>query len=156
MAFFEEVKSKIKQTSMSTVQKTQEFSEIVKLNSKINETKEKISELYSQIGYELYRQFEKEALPEIPDIADLLSQVSDLHKTINDYQSQINAIQDSRLCPNCGAKVTPGKSFCSECGAKLLSRDKTTENEKACFCSKCGAPLETGAIFCVSCGAKIE
>lgn len=47
-------------------------------------------------------------------------------------------------CPQCAAKVQPGK-FCASCGAKLVAEDA---------CASCGEPMAAGSRFCSSCGTS--
>ncbi len=45
-------------------------------------------------------------------------------------------------CPQCGATVSTGMKFCSQCGQTLAS----------VFCGQCGHALTPGQKFCASCG----
>lgn len=47
-------------------------------------------------------------------------------------------------CPQCAARVEPGK-FCSSCGAQLASSDT---------CRSCAQAMPAGARFCPSCGTS--
>ncbi len=46
-------------------------------------------------------------------------------------------------CPSCGASVTEGKRFCSDCGAPI-----------PILCTACGSVNRPGARFCGDCGAS--
>ena len=48
------------------------------------------------------------------------------------------------FCENCGTKLTPGASFCDECGAELA----------ASACANCGYKFERPGKFCPKCGTK--
>lgn len=52
-------------------------------------------------------------------------------------------------CKNCGTMLPDSTFFCTECGTKIETSDKSR------VCAKCGAKLREGAIFCVECGTKI-
>ena len=49
-------------------------------------------------------------------------------------------------CVKCGAQITAGAKFCSECGA-------TQERQK---CANCQTELTPGTKFCNECGTKVE
>lgn len=50
------------------------------------------------------------------------------------------------VCAKCGAPLTAGAKFCSECGA-------SQEKQK---CAKCQTELTPGTKFCNECGTKVE
>ncbi len=152
MAFFDEVKGKLTQAGQSTMQKTQELTEIARINGRITEAKDKINELYGQIGYEICHSYAQNPLPEV---AELMAKVSELHDSIEAGKERINTIKSASLCPNCGAKIKPNMMFCSECGSKLPAREQPVKTGDAQYCSNCGAPMAAGSMFCTSCGAKI-
>ncbi|MBO7069085.1 MAG: SPFH domain-containing protein [Bacteroidaceae bacterium] len=52
------------------------------------------------------------------------------------------------VCSSCGAPITPGASFCSNCGAQQTI---TTGN----VCPRCGATIPLTSKFCPKCGQKI-
>ena len=51
-------------------------------------------------------------------------------------------MQQTNMCPNCGAPVAPGQRFCGNCGGQLSTG-----------CPYCGAVIGPGARFCANCGA---
>ncbi len=134
--------------------KAKEFSEISKLNSSISSAEKQIVEAYEKIGYEIFRAYKDQPIPEVEG---LIKQVRDLHQTIEDCKAQIKVINSANLCPQCGAKINKGMAFCSGCGYKLPVAEQAAPAAPVApaACSKCGAPLEAGALFCTSCGNRI-
>ena len=63
----------------------------------------------------------------------------------NAQPQQSAPTQAGATCPKCGAQVSVGAKFCSECGAQLAQKK---------FCSECGAQVAPGAKFCPECGNK--
>lgn len=147
------MKSKISQASQSTVQKAKELSEITRLNTAVSEMETKISELYSQLGYDVYRVFNERPIPEV---ADTINSIKELHESIEVCKVQIKAINAANLCPKCEAKIRPGMAFCSNCGFKLPVVEKPEATESSTYCSGCGALIAPGCAFCTSCGKKVE
>lgn len=149
MAILNDLKGKVAQVSQSAIQKTQDLTEIARLESRISDAKEKINNLYGEIGYKVYLSYAERPLPEA---ADLIAQVSQLHAEIDRCQAQINAINSATTCPSCGAKVDRNATFCSECGAKIVRAEPSGAPQERCV--NCGSPLAPGAIFCSECGTK--
>lgn len=151
MAFMNNMRDRLSQASQSTVQKARDLSELAKLNGAVSSAEKQISELYGKIGYEVYYTHRNNPLPEV---AELILQVSDLHHAIEEYKAQIKAINMADTCPKCGAKTSKGMAFCSGCGHKLISEEASVA-ERAIFCINCGAQLPADSLFCTSCGQKI-
>lgn len=152
MAFMNNMRDKLTQASQSTVQKAKDLSELARLNGVISNAEKQICELYEKIGFEVYRAYSSEPLPEV---VELIQQVTALHQTIEASKAQINAINAVETCPQCGAKISKGMAFCSGCGHKLATEEAPAAANTA-FCTNCGARLPANAVFCTSCGQKIE
>lgn len=153
MAFLDNVKEKISQTSSSTVQKAKDLSEITRLNRLISEAENQINELYGKIGYEVYCAYHENPLPEV---SELIVQVTEIHKNIVTYKEQIQTINKENTCPQCHAKISKGMAFCSGCGYKLTITESTESPIQSSFCSNCGASISADSMFCTSCGQKLN
>lgn len=57
------------------------------------------------------------------------------------------------VCTKCGAVLTAGTKFCTECGAPVPAPAPASAAAKR-FCTNCGKPLAPDARFCPECGAK--
>lgn len=153
MAFFDNVKSKLTATSQTAVQKTKDLTAVTRLNAQINETENKINDLYYKLGFEIYRAYRDEPLEEG---AELIAQISDLHQEIAGCKAQIMAINHASLCPNCGAKVSKGMVFCSKCGSKLPAEEAPAEETaQARTCPGCGNEVADDVSFCTNCGTPL-
>lgn len=152
MAFFDEMKQKVSQVGQSASKSAKEFSETSRLNSEIAVAKNKINQLYNQIGYAVYCAYSANPLPEA---ADLIEQVNALHDQIESCQAQIQAINASSHCPNCGAKIRPGMAFCSSCGTRLPQPEPAKPAAQS-FCPNCGSPLTGDTAFCPNCGFRVQ
>lgn len=154
MALMDKMKGRFSQASQNTVKMAREFSETTRLNSEISAIEGQINDLYREIGYKVYCAYRHNPLPEA---AELIEQVNDLHKKIKENQAQILAINATNHCPNCGAKIKANMVFCSNCGIKLPEQIPAVETkaERPSFCPNCGEALSEEAVFCTACGTKI-
>ena len=152
MAFFDNMKGKISQTSFSTVQKAKDLSEITRLNRLVVEAENRINELYGKIGYEVYRVHHENPLPEV---SELINQVTEIHKNIVTYKEQIQTLNNANTCPHCHSKISKGMAFCSNCGNRLAVIEKTETPVQSTVCSNCGASISADSMFCMSCGEKL-
>lgn len=151
-AFWEDIKTKVSDTTNSAINKANELTEVSKLNGLINEEDKKVKNLYYQIGKAYVA---KNGSNPDPELADLIAAVIESGKAIKDYKDQINAIKGIRICPNCGVEVEKTSSFCSGCGnpmPRLPEFDETKFNK----CPKCGELVEKGMRFCTACGQAME
>lgn len=56
MTFFDQLSSKLSQTSQSAVQKTKDMAEVVRLNGQISERERRMEQLYREMGKRYYEQ----------------------------------------------------------------------------------------------------
>lgn len=154
MALFDNMKNKISAAGQSTVQKAKDLTEITKLNSAISGAEEQVRELYTTMGYEIYRAYYEKPLPEV---AELIAQITALHQKIEDCKAQIDTINEVKTCPQCGSKVSKDMAFCGNCGSKLPVEEPAAvaEEAKPAFCGVCGAPITADTVFCTNCGNKV-
>jgi len=64
----------------------------------------------------------------------------------------IQTVATPSTCPGCGKPVTPGKKFCSNCGAPAAP--VTAPPPPSSVCAACGNPIKPGAKFCGKCGRR--
>lgn len=156
MAFFDNMKKMVTETSQNAVQKTKDLTAVTRLNAQIGEAENKINNLYYKLGFEIYRAYREEPLEAG---AEQIAQITELHKVIADCKAQIATINQASLCPQCGAKVSKGMAFCSSCGFKLPAEEAKQPAEEAKqvkVCSKCGTEIIGNDPFCTVCGNNLN
>ena len=138
--------------------------DVTRLNTKISQESHKITQLKTQLGEYMWRQYASGAA--VPDGAqELCRQIEAGNQTIAQLNTEISQIrankelrrQQTRAadapkaneCPVCGMTLEPGTRFCPGCGA---AQEEAAANG---FCPVCGAALTAQARFCSACGASL-
>ena len=116
MAFFDDLGKMITQTGQDAVNKTKEVAEVAKLNNSINSAKNRIDDLYKQIGQAFA---ERNADTAQEPYAGLIALIEEQKRQIADMREEIGAVKGFRSCPKCGAKVADGVAFFGKCGTQL-------------------------------------
>ncbi len=61
-------------------------------------------------------------------------------------------MENTIICPGCGAELAPSQAFCGNCGTKYTPPAPAPAAPAAPVCSGCGAELVPGQAFCGNCG----
>lgn len=113
MGFFNEIGKK---TSEATSKITKE----TKLKLKINENKNKITDIYEEIGKKVYEKHVREENISIKEeLQEECSKIDELSKEIEIARKEILKLNNKRQCPKCYAEIEKEAVFCSKCGQKL-------------------------------------
>ena len=147
---FENIGKKIVGVGKGVMRGTQNFSETVSLNARIDECRKDLNNCYCQLGQAYFSRTTSDVPPEYQGIFDRIHM---LNQTIVQLQEQIKVIKGIRQCPNCGAEVASNVMFCGNCGYSMPPVNSAQPAWNGPVCAKCGAPLEEGAAFCTNCGA---
>lgn len=153
MALFEDMRNKLSRAGESTVKRAKGIQELARLNGEISAAENQINDLYSQIGYTVYRLYHDNPLPEVEE---QITNINELHQTIEEKRARIKSINSADMCPQCGAKFRPGMAFCSNCGYRLPTPEVPSVQNVARMCRKCGALMTPGTLFCTACGTRWE
>lgn len=99
-----------------------------KLAFAVNETQNKIKDIYGEIGKNLYAKYldGKECGDEFSDSFDQLDKLMDEVEALN---AKIAELKNSLKCPECGAYNPTEADFCSKCGARLVKEDEAKEDD---------------------------
>lgn len=149
MGFFDDFGKKVSDAGQKAMQKTQEISEVARVNSLISQNNNKINDFYYQIGKLFVSTYGNDCKPEF---AGMVASVVELEQQNITYRKQIQDIKGILHCEKCGAEVLKGVAFCSSCGAAMPKVDKQAVAEDCVRCSRCGATVKKGMRFCTACG----
>lgn len=149
MGFLDDFGKKVTDAGQKAMQKTQEMSEVARVNSLISQNENKINNVYYQIGKLFVSIYGDDCKPEF---AGMVATVVELEQQNIAYRKQIQDIKGIQHCEKCGAEVPKGVAFCSSCGAPMPKVDMQANTDDYVKCSSCGAMVKKGMRFCTACG----
>lgn len=118
MGFFDDINKIVSDLGEKTLQKTKEISDVARFNTFVADEERKLNSAYCQIGKMYIAKYGNNCDEEF---AALISTVAECTEKIKEYKSQICEIKGVQPCPNCGAEISRGFTFCSACGSQLGS-----------------------------------
>jgi len=65
-------------------------------------------------------------------------------------------VQQLYKCPNCGAAVSFGTKFCSNCGTQFNWPAQQSQPPMQYYCPNCNAPISFGSNVCQNCGIALS
>ena len=116
MDFFDKLSKKASETYKLTKEKTSQISGELKLRNKMNNSKDRIDELYSEIGKIVYEAHKKNEELSKDDIRPKCEEIAREEEEIEKAEIEILALKKIKKCVNCGAELDEKDEFCSKCG----------------------------------------
>lgn len=116
MAFWDSVGEKVSEATANTMRKMKDFGDTAKLQGQISAEEKKIDNLYREIG-KLYCYLHGGS-PE-GQFVQLVNQVRDARRLVEQYNQQIQQIKGVTVCPKCGTQVEATAAFCPKCGTMM-------------------------------------
>lgn len=110
---------KVGQAGKTVSDASKSAAESSNLKKKISYEKERIQELYVEIGKTFYDNRDSDHQRELALCAD----IDDRKRRIASMQGDLSSLKGIRVCQNCGAKYDDKYTFafCGKCGARLVS-----------------------------------
>jgi len=101
-----------------------------KLKIEIAENKERIKELYIELGRKIYENHVREESLNIHEfISDDCSKIDEISKQIEQARKEILVLNNKKMCNKCYAEIETDYLFCPQCGEK--QKEEKTVLEKA-------------------------
>ena len=94
-----------------------------KLQAALTKEEKRLQAAYYYLGREYDQLLREGKAPQIPGLEYLLEKAGEFRTNIESLQAQLAAPVAEKsaaegVCSNCGAVVTPGAVYCTNCGAK--------------------------------------
>lgn len=124
-----EFKKGAAKVTKQVVRKTNDAVSQTKLSFAINETENKISEIYAEMGRSVYRDYLKNGEAD-EDMLESCRQIDKLLAEVDDLKEKVAELKQSVKCRKCGEFNKNGSSYCSKCGADLNAADTDSEAEE--------------------------
>lgn len=131
MGFFDGLSKKASETYKNTAEKTNKLTREIKLKSLINDDKDKIEEIYIEIGKKVYEKHIREENIDIKsELIEECSKIDAYAKEIEDMKNEMLALKNLRLCYKCAYEMDINAKFCPKCGAvQDMRNDENTSKE---------------------------
>ena len=130
MDFFSKLGKKASKTYQVTKEKAANLSEELKLKGKINDLKDKIEDVYKEIGKTVYDEVKDGKDVSKEEITAKCETISKYKDEIEKLQADILALKNVVKCSNCGVELDLGDPFCYKCGAKQPEVEKVEIKEE--------------------------
>ena len=133
MNFLDKLGQISSQTYKYTQEKTTKIAKIEKLKALMNEDKQKVEDLYNEIGKKLYENHVR------AEKIDIVSKIEDICKEIDAYADEIELtrkeilkLKDLKQCKKCSYEMELEYKFCPNCGEEqkevLENKEENSEN----------------------------
>ena len=123
-----EFKKGAAKVTKKVVRKTNDAVSQTKLSFAINETENKISEVYEEMGRSVYRDYLKNGEAD-ENTLESCRQIDKLLAEVDDLKENVAELKQSVKCRQCGEFNKNGSSYCSKCGAELNADVEETTQE---------------------------
>lgn len=155
MAFFDDLSKTVTKLGQDVTQKTQTFTDGVKISSQINDQKKSLAKLYEDLGRVAYQDAD---FCEKEQAQKFVSMIREGEARLKDLERQQSVNKGEVQCKSCHAFVPAGTAFCQNCGTRLegFAQENATQQQAPVMrCSNCGKEMEAGAAFCTNCGTPV-
>ena len=117
MSFFNDLGKKTSET-------TAKIATEAKLKIEIAENKEKIKDLYIELGRKIYENHVREENLNIHEfINDDCSKIDEISKEIENARKTILVLNNKKMCKKCYAEIETDYMFCPQCGEKQTQEE---------------------------------
>ncbi len=118
MDFWDDVYKKVSNAANYTAKETGRLSELAKVKYNLMKEKAKLEDAYKEMG-ELYYNQMKNSEYDDKKIALAYDKIEKSISEIERLNAQTNVINNTKVCPKCGEKLTKEMSYCPKCGEEL-------------------------------------
>ncbi|MDE6087585.1 MAG: zinc ribbon domain-containing protein [Oscillospiraceae bacterium] len=101
--------------SRGVTEKTKNATEVNNLERKIEYEKERIFEVFADLGKKYYKNPEED--PAV--LKEFCDDVDNRRRRILQMRMELNSIRGYKICPKCDAEVNEKFQFCGVCGARM-------------------------------------
>lgn len=129
MAFnFETIKRNASGVANKAAKKTNELTNLAKLNVSVKNMEAKLDGVYEEIG-RLFYNAERNGEDYTSEIAALIMKADKFMADIDSTRKQINSLRKVVVCEGCGNEISEDAAYCSFCGTKQVKPEPEIEVE---------------------------
>lgn len=117
MSVLDNITKKVTDTAKAAAKKSGSVVEVTRLNININTEEEKIRKIYTDIGKQLYEDYNEGKIVGEKLLEHCLK-IDDIIGSIADMRDKILELKNIKACPNCGMELDMEMEYCYKCGRK--------------------------------------
>ncbi len=117
MSVLDNITKKVTDTAKAAAKKSGSVVEVTRLNININAEEEKIRKIYSEMGKQLYEDYNEGKIVGEKLLEHCLK-IDEIIGGIADMREKILELKNIKACPNCGMELDIEMEYCYKCGRK--------------------------------------
>lgn len=129
MEFWDEVYKKVSDAANYTAKETGRLSELAKVKYNLMREKAKLEDAYKELGEIYYKQIKNGDTDE-KKTAFAYDKIEKSIIEIERLNTEVNVINNTKLCGKCGEKLTKEMAYCPKCGEKYEQSTDDDAEEK--------------------------
>lgn len=152
--FFDKLTASVSKTAKQVSDNAKSLADKNRIRKDIAAIENELRNRYRDIGEKFFT--ENRENPSA-DYTDMFAAVIDLQANLAAKQHEIEMLEGSVICTECGGAIVLGSRFCPHCGAMAPAPAPASAETVAVqpVCPFCGEALASDAMFCAACGNKL-
>lgn len=154
LEFIDKFASSVSRTVKQVSDNTKSLADKNRLRRDITALENELRNRFCDIGS---RCFEEQSGQADSPYAEMFAAVKELQAAIAEKRHELEVLEGTIICQQCGGPIVVGSRFCPGCGAPAPAAAPAPAPQAPVqpVCPICGEALAPDAVFCVSCGNKV-
>jgi|LSQX01.3.fsa_nt_gb ribosomal protein S27AE len=129
MSVLDNITRKVTDTAKAAAKRSGSVVEVTKLNMSINTEEEKVRKLYTEMGRQLYEDYNEGKM--VGDkLLEKCEKIDEIIGNIDMMREKILELKNVKACPNCGMVLAIDMEYCYKCGRKQEDIDQESEDSQ--------------------------
>lgn len=131
MEFWDEICKKVSTAASYTAKETEKLTGLAKVKYNLMREKAKLEDSYKNLGEIYYKQMKESDIDE-KKIALAYDKIEKSLVEIERLQTEINVLNNIKVCDKCGEKLNKEMVYCPKCGTKLNEEAEEVCSDETC------------------------
>ena len=119
MGFFDKIGKKATEVYQDAKDKTSVISSEIKLKSKLADEKDRIDQLYEEVGKVVFKEFSAGTENFSNEVSNMCRDIVAGKEKVEEINREILLLKDMKVCPKCQETIPSNSDFCPRCGEKI-------------------------------------
>ena len=151
--FFDRLTASVSRTAKQVSDNAKSLADKNRIRKDIAAIENELRNRYRDIGEKYFAENSENPAPEY---AEMFTAINELKSSLEAKQREIEALEGTVICAECGGAILLGSKFCPNCGAAApVQAAAPAPAAVQPICPFCGQALAADALFCAACGNKI-